>query len=206
MSRNPIQQVTRSAPLSRAGILAALAIAALSLTTSPLHAGLRLEPVRGHFGIGMAQLFVEDAPGGSLSASGGIDYPVAPEFRLGIDLGYHLLGSRTVERGSLAATLDYSVFDAMLLAHWEPANLGPIGRVSFGPGLIHGGAELSASGAGAAFLDLPRDETVLGLGGSIVAMSSKPIPVRVGFELALRTAFLTEETWSMLSARLVFHY
>jgi len=92
-----------------------------------------IQDVTGHVSLGYAKLFgVEDAPGGSLSVTGGLDHPLWRDVRIGAGLGFHLLGGRTVTRGSLFANVDYSLFEAVLFAHWKPPGLGPIGRISPG--------------------------------------------------------------------------
>lgn len=186
--------------LSLAALLAAL------LGASPASAGLHLEPVRGHISFGYGRVGIANPPAGSISVSGGLDYPVAGAWRVGPDIGFHLLGSRNVERGSLLASVDYSVFELMLMTHWQPSWAGPVGRLSAGAGLFHGSGELSASGGGAFFRDLPRDENAFGVGVDVTLMQRKSAPVRVGFELGARLGFLKEETWPMGTARLAFHY
>lgn len=191
--------------LFRSAWPAALAIVTLAFAASPARA-ISLEPFRGHFGLGFAKLFVTEAPGGSLSAEGGLDYPLAPRLRLGASLGYHLLGSRTVERGSLIASLDYSSFTTALQLHWQPEGLGPLTRISAGPALFNGHVELSTSGGGALFADLARGETALGAALDATVMSRTQAPVRVGFEIGTRVGFFEDETWTLGTARVVFHY
>ena len=183
----------------------AAAVAAVLLAMHPAESAA-LGEMKGHLALGFAQLFVADAPGGSLSVAGGLDVPVGAGFRLGGVAGYHLLGSRTVERGSLSANIDYSVFEAAVLLHWLPPRLGPIERVSAGPGLFRASAELSTSGGGAAFSDLAVGEIVPGLAFEATLMRRAPAPVRVGLELATRLGLVEAETWALASARLVFHY
>src|SRR5262245_13409374 len=87
----------------------AAATAVLALLVLPRGAASRpIDPMRGHLSLGYAQLFITDAPGGSLSITGGVDFPVASRLRAGVDLGYNLLGSRSVERGSLSTNVSYS--------------------------------------------------------------------------------------------------
>lgn len=190
---------------SRGALPALLAMLLLPLAAAPARA-FSLAPFRGHVGLGYAKLFVSDAPGGSLSVEGGIDYPLASRFRVGASLGYHLLGSRTVERGSLVASLDYSSFTTALQLHWHPQVLGPVTRLSVGPALFNGHVELSTSGGGALFADLARGETALGAAIDATVMARREAPVRVGFELGTRVGFFSDETWTLGTARLVFHY
>lgn len=192
-----------------------LVAALLTLAAAPASA-ITLEPFRGHVGLGYARVFIghgddapddqPDPPGGSLSVEGGLDYPVAARLRVGANLGYHLLGSRTVERGSLVASLDYSAFTAALLLHWEPGHLGPVTRLSAGPAIFNGHVELSTSGGGALFADLARGETAAGAALDATVMRRTESPVRIGLELGTRIGFLPDETWTLGTARLVFHY
>jgi hypothetical protein len=160
----------------------------------------------GHLAIGYARLFRDPAPGGSLSMGAGVDRAVVPGWRAGVSVGYHLLGSENHLRGSLAATVDYSLFDAALLAHWQPAWRGPVGRVSFGPALMSARADLSSAGGGAAFLDLAVDKVAAGAAVDVTLMSRGTAPVRLGLELGGRVGFLPSDTWTVADARLAIHY
>lgn len=171
----------------------------------------------GHLGIGYTKLFVhgrdqalegEEAPqtpAGSLSLAGGVDYPITSSLRAGIDIGYHLLGSLTHVRGSLFATVDYSVFDVALLAHWTPP-AGPVARVSLGPALVSAHADLSTGGGGAAFSDLAVAETVPGVAFEATLMKRAAAPVKVGLSLGARMGWLEHENWTLATGRFVFHY
>lgn len=188
----------RLCPLAIAGVLASV------LAAAPARAAV--EDVRGHVSLGYAKLFVADAPGGSLSITGGLDHPLWRDVRIGAGLGFHLLGSRTETRGSLFANVDYSVFEAVLFAHWAPPGLGPVGRISAGPALISARAELSTAGGGAAFSDLAVEEVAGGFALDATLIQKRPAPVRVGLELGTRVAFLSAETWTLGTARVTFHY
>jgi hypothetical protein len=182
---------------------------------APAHA-LSVAPFRGHVGIGYAKLFEsggEDPvgdrpspPGGSLSAEGGFDYPIRPGLRLGASLGYHLLGSRNVPRGSLVASLDYSALTTAVQLHWETHRLGPVTRLSAGPAIFNKHIELSTSGGGAMFSDLARAETAAGAALDATLMPRGDRPVRVGFEIGTRIGFFADEAWTLATGRLVFHY
>ncbi len=158
----------------------------------------------GHFSIGYAKLFTTDAPGGSFSIAGGVDRPVTSDVRLGVDIGYHLLGSRTAESGSLFATVDYSVFEIAMLAHWSGRGLGPIGRVSVGPALM--AVRSQPSGGSVAFSALSVDELAPGAGLDVTWMRRNPAPLRLGLELGLRHAFLSGDDWTLATARVAVHY
>ena len=148
-----------------------------------------------------------------MSVAAGLRYPLSPGFSVGPAITFHLLGSRVVERGSLLASIDYSAFEAALLAHWKPQGWGPIALVSAGPEVVSARGELSTTGGGAAFSDLAVQETAMGVALSATLMQSREAPVRVGLEVAGRYAFfakrgdfISPEDWKLLSARLCFHY
>jgi hypothetical protein len=198
---------------SRAALLTMMLLA---LATNAADAGLA--EWNGHLGIGYAKLFAHDrdprsilgqeqrqTPAGSLSLAAGADYPITRSLRGGIGIGYHLLGSRTLVRGSQFANVDYSVFDVALLAHWIPM-AGPVGRVSFGPALISSHADLSTGGGGASFSDLAVSETAPGFALDATLMPRSDAPVRVGLELGTRVGFLEQEIWTLATARFAFHY
>jgi hypothetical protein len=171
-----------------------------------------LEQLGGHLSVGYGQLMLAEAPGGSISFTGGLDLPVGASARVGVDLGYDLLGANSVERGSLSATVSYSAFEAVGFVHWLPRNLGPVGRVSAGPMLLAAHADLSAAAGGAGFSDLAVGETAPGAAGEItfishsIPPSGRVPPVRVGLQLGARAGFLRHQTWTVLSARLTVHY
>jgi len=173
---------------------------------TPAVAGLHLEPWRGHLAFGYSHLFIEDAPGGSMSMAGGVDYPVSESVRFGVDFGYHLLGSRTVQEGSLLADIDYSLLEVTGLVHWSPPWSGPFGRFSAGAGVFHADATLATSGGGASFSKFAVDEVVPGVSFSATVMSRKPSALRLGLELGGRMALVESETWNMGLARVVVHY
>jgi hypothetical protein len=187
------------------GRAAILAVAMLPLGGAMARAS-GITPFGGHMSVGYGQLMISGAPGGSVSFSGGVDYPVVPSLRLGIDVGYDLLGSSSVDRGSLSATVSYSAFELVGFAHWLPTHLGPLHRVSVGPMLMAAHGDLSAAAGGAGFSDLAVAETAPGAALQLTAMPGKPSPVRVGLELGARVGFLKSENWTVLSARLSLHY
>lgn len=182
-----------------------LVLLALLLLPAPASAAVRLEDMGGHLSIGYGKLITTNAPAGSLSMAAGLDYPVAPELRAGIEFAYDLLGSRTVQRGSLFASVDYSAFEVAALAHWLPG-YGPVQRLSAGPALVSARGELSVTGGGAGFSDLAVHQTAGAFAMQVTLMQSKPAPVKVGLELGGCRAFLVGEDWTLLSARLTVHY
>ena len=174
-------------------------------------------PFRGYLGVGWSGLQQNAAPSGSIAMAAGIDYPVTATLRAGVEFGYDLLGTRTVENGSLVADLDYAALEVLALLHWQPSWRGPVGRLSVGPGLVAARVAQSSSGA-AAFEQFTVDEVAPALAGSVTLISRHPRPVRVGFEAGTRVAFFSNpasvipaegasfDGWFLLNARLVIHY
>lgn len=186
----------------------------LALLLLPVRAGagVRFDEMGGHLSVGYARLTIASAPGGSVSMAGGLDVPVMRSLRAGLDVGYDLLGSRTVQRGSMFGSVDYSAFLFAGLLHWLPPR-GPVSRVSLGPALVNRHADLSVTGGGAAFSDLAERETVGAVVAQVTLMVTKPAPVRLGLELGGRTTptglpnfpWVSGE-WTVLGARATVHY
>lgn len=179
--------------------LLALALAPPGVLASPFTG------MRGHLGFGYTKLFTDDAPGGSMAVAAGLDLPVAPDLRAGIEAGVDLLGSTSVDRGSLFAELDYSVFEVLGLVHWTPPWRGPLGRVSLGPGLFKARADLNSAGP-AAFEDLPVLEWAPGLAATATLITRKDTKVSAGLELGTRWIALSDDDWILATARVVIHY
>jgi hypothetical protein len=176
---------------------------------APGNAALQLADVRGHLAIGFAHVSSSDTtatPSGSISIGGGVDLPVRPRLRAGLDVGYHLLGSRTLVQGSLTSGIDYSLFEALALVHWSPLDRGPELVVSAGPGLFNARAELAATSIGLAFTPQAIDQTRAGAALALTVTRRRPAPVRVGLELGLRLVPLERATWTVLSARVAMRY
>ena len=204
---------------SRTVRVLALAVAAGCALAPRAHA-IDFSEMEGHVTVGYAKLFADQAPGGSLSFTGGLDVPVVGDWRAGFGVGVSLLGTRNQIRGSLSATVDYSTFEALGYAHWLAPGLGPVERVSLGAGLMTARAEISSAGGGAAFLDLARDEIVPAIALEVTLMPRGPSPVRAGLELGTRIGFLRDleiqatannapissEVWAVASARLAIYY
>lgn len=182
-----------------------LVLLALLLVPALACAAVRLGDMAGHLSIGYAKLVTTNAPAGSLSMAAGLDYPVARALRAGIEVGFDMLGSRTVERGSLFATVDYSALEVAALAHWVPAR-GPVRRVSLGPAVVSARGALSVTGGGAGFSDLAVHQTAGAVAAQVTLMPVKPAPVKLGLELGGRRAFLAGDDWTLLSARVTVHY
>ncbi len=203
----PAVRVSGAVRLARAARLAALALALLACVAhAPAAQASAFSEMKGHASIGFAKVFVDQAPGGSLSFAGGLDVPFAPSWRGGAEFGFSLLGTRNEIRGSLSATIDYSTFEALAYAHWIAHGLGPVERLSLGAGLMSARAEISSAGGGAAFLDLSREELVPAIALQTTLMPHSDAPVRAGLELGTRFGFLESETWTVFSARLAVHY
>jgi len=179
---------------------------ALALAAAPAHAADRLAKVRGHLAVGYAKLFAGDSPPGSFSLGAGLDYPISGPWRAGVAFGYDLLGGRVAERGSLVANVDYSVTEMLALAHYESQRFGPVARVSFGPGLYSSRAELSTAAGGAAFSDLAVEQVAPGIALGATLMRRGDPPVRIGFQAGLSVILLENDTWTLATARLAFHY
>jgi hypothetical protein len=99
--------------------------------------------------------------------------------------------------------VDYSAFEIQALARWLMPG-APL-EVSLGPGVMSARADLTSVGV-AGFDDLAVEETRPSASLSLTAIQRKPAPVRVGFELAGRVTWLTDDTWMLLGARLAVHY
>lgn len=185
-------------------LLASLAV--LAACALPAHAGLRLEPWRGHVALGYSHVFSDSlAPAGSLSAAGGVDYPLGARWRIGPALSFNLLGSSNVTRGSLTAALDYSLFESAMLVTWLPAR-GPFGRLSAGPGVGFARAALSVAAGGAGFTDLAVSEVQPEFALDATICPKKASLMSGGLELGVRVLPVRQCTWTLVTARLVVHY
>jgi len=182
-----------------------LALLTLLLVPAPASAAARFSEVGGHLSIGYAKLVTADAPGGSISMGAGLDYPLTPTLRAGLDLDYDLLGSRTFQRGSLFAAVDYSAFEVTAFLHWLPQR-GLVRRVSLGPALVNAHGVLSVTGGGAGFSDLAVHGPAGAVAAKMTLMKAKPAPVKLGLELGGRLAFLARNDWTLLSVRATVHY
>ena len=190
----------------RSSLTALLTVLALVTSAAASHASPTLDALRGHLSAGFSKLFVEENPAGSISLGVGIDYPLSPSWRFGLEVNEHLLGGITSHLGSLYANVDYSVLETALLMHWRTDRLGPIHRLSFGPAVMSARAEISSSAGGFAFDSLAVGEIAPGVAFEATLISAKVRPVAVGFEVGGHAAFLKKDTWTLLSARLTFHY
>ena len=183
-----------------------LALLSLLMVSASVSAAARFADLGGHVSIGYAKLFTTDAPEGSISMGAGLDYPLAPTLRAGLDLGYDLLGSRPAQEGSLFGAVDYSALGVIAFLHWLPRDAGPVRRVSLGPALVNAHGDLSVTGGGAAFSYLAVHETAGAVALQVTLMPAKPAPVKLGLELGGRLAFLAGDDWTLLSVRATVHY
>jgi hypothetical protein len=186
-----------------------MALAALALAgpaTDAQAAAMRLDDWRGHVAIGFGAIVSDSlAPGGSLSVAAGIEYPIATAWRLGPTVSFDILGSSNATRGSIRAGLDYSLFEAALLATWLPPR-GPVARVSVGPGVASPRAELSIAGGGAGFSDLTVGEVDPEFALDATLMSRHSPVLSAGIELGTRVIPTSHDTWTLFTGRLAVHY
>ena len=181
------------------------ALLTAALATRPAHADSWVTPFRGHISFGYAKLFIPDAPGGSLSFSAGVDHPLAETVRLGLDIDFNLLGTNTVNRGSLVADVDYSTLELLAMFHWQPAWHGPLGRLSAGAGVMGARAAVNSSGA-AEFQDLAVSQAAPALAAEATLISRSTAPVKVGLETGVHVGFVTDQSWTVWDVRLAIHY
>jgi hypothetical protein len=182
-----------------------LAIAGAALAPVARAEG-RLAKMRGYMEVGYAKLLSDPSPGGSFSMGAGVDYPVGDRFRIGLAFGYELLGTKTVERGSFAAEVDYSMVEVLALTHWTPTFLGPLHRITLGPGIFNPQGILNVQAGGAGFSDLAVNEWAPGFALDGTLIQGHVTPVRVGLETGIRVAYLKGATWTTAQIRLAFHY
>ncbi len=189
----------------RWGIVAALL--ALACAGTPARAAImRLDAWRGHVAIGFGAIVSDSlAPGGSLSAAAGIDYPMGAKWRVGPTLSFDLLGSSNVTRGSIQAGLDYSLFEAAMLFTYLPSR-GPVTRWSFGPGVASPRADLVVSAGGAGFSDLAVGEVKPELALDATLMPRRMTTVGVGIELGTRFVPASRVAWTLFTGRVAIHY
>jgi hypothetical protein len=179
---------------------------ALAIVSPPARAdGFEWNRLQGHLSFGYGRLMVGHAPAGSIGVTVGFEHPVRPGLDAGIDLGLYLYGNRTVDRGTLNATLDYSSQEVVFFTHWA-VPLGPLSRVSIGPGFTHARTELSSAAGGAQFLDLAKDEVAPSLALDLSMLRRKVAPVRVAMVAGYRVAFVDGPDWNQFSVRVGFHY
>lgn len=189
-------------------ILAALMVLALALAVpAGAHAGLRLDRWKGHVAVGFAHVVSDSlAPTGSFSTAAGLEYPLSAKWSIGPALSFDLLGSSTVQRGSIVAGLDYSMFETALLVTYLPAK-GPFARVSAGPGLASPRAELSVAAGGLGFRDLTVGELRPEFAADATVMSRHMPTVGVGLEFGARVVPIpSRSTWTLLTARMAIHF
>lgn len=188
-------------------VIATLALVLAACACAPqAHARMQLDRWKGHVAFGYGKVFSDSlAPGGSISAAGGLEYPVASRWHLGPTLAFNLLGSSSATRGSVHAGLDYSLFDIALMATYLPAH-GRLTRLSFGPGFASAHADLAVSAGGAGFRDLAVAEGRPELAVDAAFMPRRMQVVAIGAELGARIVPVRQGVWSVLTGRLVIHF
>jgi len=191
----------RSMRLVVVGVVLALAGAAM-----PARAAMSLDAWKGHVAIGYSVVESDTlAPGGSLSVSAGVDYPLASKWRLGPALSFDLLGSSSATRGSIRAGFDYSLFETAMLFSYLPSR-GPVERWSFGPGIASPRADISVAAGGAGFEDLAVGEVKGEFALDATLMSRHQPVVAAGAELGVRVIPTSQGMWTLLTARLAVHF
>lgn len=184
-----------------AALLVACAVALAA--AAPARAGV-FTGLRGHIGLGYARLLTADGPGGSLGGAVGLDRPVTPTIRAGLEIGAALLGTRTVEDSAQVAELDYNLLEVLALVHWRPGS-GPIGRVSLGAGVFAPRVEQS-SAAPASFESYTLRGARAGMAAAVSLMPHDQRPLAAGVELGLRYIVVPGDDWLVSHLRFVVHY
>jgi hypothetical protein len=189
----------------RSAIVAMGAAVALVLAAAaPVHAGV-FTGMRGHIGLGYAKLITADGPGGSIGGAVGLDVPVRPTVRAGLEIAASLLGTRMVEDSAQVAELDYNLLELLALVHWRPSGLGPIGRVSVGGG-VFGPRVDQSSAAPVSFEGYTLRGARAGLAAGISFMPHDERPLAAGIELGTRWVFVPGDDWLVAHVRFVVHY
>lgn len=182
------------------------ALVTLASFAPSAHAGLALDRWKGHIAFGYGKLVSDSlAPGGSLSAAAGVEYPVRTNWRVGPTLSFHLLGSSTTKRGSVTCGVDYSVVDVAMMATWLPPRSW-VSRVSFGPGVASAHADLAIAAGGAAFSDLAVQQTSPEFALDVTLMPRRMKVVGIGAELGTRIFPTDPGVWSVWTGRVAIHF
>ena len=196
--------VARRGPAPFRGAAAGAVAAGLFLATAAASAGPGWSDLHGHLALGYAKRMNRDSPAGSLAIAAGVELPIRPSLKAGVEVGFDLLGSQVFEKGSISAQLDHDVIEALALAHWTPPR-GPVALVSAGPGVFHARAGLTTV-APLSFGELPVEETAPGMGVGIAFGPRREALVKAAFEIAIRTIWLDQGAWTLALARLAVHY
>ena len=183
--------------------LTLLLLAGALATAAPSEAAL--SDWKGRLALGFGHLFAGTTPAGGISVAAGLDYPVGM-VRVGPELGYHLLGTRSLTSGSLTANLDYSLFEADVLARWSPTHAGPLRRVSFGPALMAVSAQVSSSSAGLYFEKDQVSAVWPGWALNLAWVPARATAAAVGFELGAHMAVQGKQTWTVATTRFLLVY
>jgi hypothetical protein len=196
----------------RLGARVAALAALLALALGAREAGAAtLGAMRGHLALGYAKLLTAHGPAGSMAGAAGLDLPIGGDLRAGLEVGFDLLGTRTIdvdELGrptSLIAELDYSLFEGLALVHWKPPGGGPIGRVSAGIGACAARIEQSSSGA-AEFEYATLRKLAPAVAASVTLMPRRDSRLLGGLEVGGRYVVVPGDDWLLTNLRLVVHY
>ena len=197
--------MSKSSSRSLAVLLAALSLA-LTTLAGPVLAGPRLDEWKGHLSVGYTMLAADShAPGGSMSFGGGVEYPITSRWRLGPSLAFHLLGSSQVQKGSVIAGLDYSLFESALMMTLVPER-GPFTRLSFGPGVALPKVDLSVAGGGAAFGDYTVHEVRPEFAANATLSPRRLKVVAVGLDLGARFITRSTSSWTTFTTSFTILY
>jgi len=187
------------------GAIVAMCALGLALGSARPAAAGAFTGMRGHIGLGYAKLVTADGPAGSMSGAVGLDLPVKPNLRAGIEIGASLLGTRTVEDSAQVAELDYNLLEVLAMVHWRPTSWGPIGRVSLGGG-VYGPRIEQSSSAPASFESYTLRGAHGGLAAGVSFMPHDERPLAAGIEIATRWVFVPGDDWLVAHVRFVVHY
>jgi len=186
---------------------ALLVVPALLGAPRAARADMRIDEWKGHVALGFAHTISDSlAPPGSLSVSAGVDYPLGSSWRVGPEISFSLLGSSSLTRGSITASLDYSMFDAAMLFTRSPAH-GPLARWSVGPGIASPQVALTLAAGGAGFRDVAVGEIRPEFAADATFLPRRMTIVAVGAELSARVVPIPgRATWTLLAVRLAVHF
>jgi len=187
------------------GAIVAACVFALALAGAPAARAGAFAGMRGHIGIGYSKLLTADGPSGSMGGAVGLDLPVKPNLRAGIEIGASLLGTRTVEDSAQVAELDYNLLEVLAMVHWRPTGWGPIGRVSLGGG-VYGPRIDQSSSAPVSFESYTLRGAHPGLAAGVSFMPHDERPLAAGIELGTRWVFVPGDDWLVAHVRFVVHY
>ncbi len=177
-----------------------IALAMFLLTLAPEASAQHWRPYEFWAGAGFVKLFVEDAPDGSYSAAGGMDFALSSALALGAEVGYFNFGSKTI--GGRDSETSFSAVPvtgqlSYYASEWE--NILPYLRG--GAGLYH----LRATHEGPIDDDpFTANRFGLNLGGGIRISGDTGFSYAV--EARYHVAFTDRDNWDMIEllGKLIF--